>query len=209
MTNVAHRLKEPVRTRKPKKADGGGRYTPPNGRSILVSEALNGTTRFPVAQYSLFDDAQNSSDTTIFYSGDISLLQRRCIAIVGTRKVSNVGKMRTSEFASFLASSGIVVISGLAAGVDTAALRSAIDAGGKVVAVIGTPLDKSYPAENKRLQEEIYRDHLLISQFPIGANVWRSNFPRRNKLMAFPVRRHRGHGSVGHFRDPASGRGMR
>jgi DNA processing protein len=56
--------------------------------------------------------------------------------------------------------------------------------GGHVVAVIGTPLDKAYPAENKLLQEEIYRDHLLVSQFRNGQRVFRNHFPERNKLMA-------------------------
>jgi DNA processing protein len=83
-----------------------------------------------------------------------------------------------------LSEHGIVVFSGLAKGVDTEALQGAIQAGGKVVAVIGTPLDKAYPAENKHLQEEIYRFHLLISQFRPGQRVFRSYFPERNKLMA-------------------------
>src|SRR5207247_10097113 len=79
---------------------------------------------------------------------------------------------------------GIVVVSGLARGVDTEALSAAIAAGGRVIAVIGTPIDKAYPAENKRLQEQIYSEHLLISQFPPGRRVYQSNFPERNKLMA-------------------------
>jgi DNA processing protein len=57
-------------------------------------------------------------------------------------------------------------------------------AGGHVIAVIGTPLDKAYPVENKRLQEQIYREHLLLSQFPAGQRVFQSNFPVRNRLMA-------------------------
>jgi DNA processing protein len=76
------------------------------------------------------------------------------------------------------------VVSGLAKGVDTEALTAAIDAGGQVIAVIGTPLDKAYPAENARLQERIYDKHLLISQFPPGQRVFQGNFPVRNRLMA-------------------------
>jgi DNA processing protein len=83
-----------------------------------------------------------------------------------------------------LAKVGIVVVSGLAKGVDTAALTAAMDAGGKVIAVIGTPLDKAYPAENKRLQERIYQEHLLISQFESGSTVQQRNFPMRNRVMA-------------------------
>jgi DNA processing protein len=78
----------------------------------------------------------------------------------------------------------VVVISGLAKGVDTEALTAAMEAGGSVVAVIGTPVDRAYPAENKALQERIYQDHLLVSQFAPGERVFPSNFPERNKLMA-------------------------
>jgi DNA processing protein len=83
-----------------------------------------------------------------------------------------------------LAEEGLVVVSGLAKGVDTEALTAAMAAGGRVVAVIGTPLGNAYPAENKRLQERIYREHLLVSQFAPGSHVFPSNFPARNKLMA-------------------------
>jgi DNA processing protein len=83
-----------------------------------------------------------------------------------------------------LVSAGVVIVSGLAKGVDTEALTAAMEAGGKVVAVIGTPIDRSYPAENKHVQELIYREHLLISQFAPGEQVYPSNFPERNKLMA-------------------------
>jgi DNA processing protein len=59
-----------------------------------------------------------------------------------------------------------------------------MDAGGRVIAVIGTPLGKAYPAENRRLQERIYHEHLLLSQFAPGQRVAQSNFPVRNRLMA-------------------------
>jgi len=76
------------------------------------------------------------------------------------------------------------VVSGLARGIDTHAIAAALEAGGRVIAVIGTPLDKAYPAENARLQERIYREHLLISPFAPGARIHRGNFPARNRLMA-------------------------
>src|SRR5579859_2010657 len=83
-----------------------------------------------------------------------------------------------------LSQSGVLVVSGLALGVDTEALKAALEASGRTIAVIGTPIDKAYPAENKRLQELIYRENLLISQFPPGKKTYPSNFPERNKLMA-------------------------
>ena len=120
----------------------------------------------------------------LWCAGDTSLIRKRSVAIVGTRDVSDFGAARARRLAKELAEEGLVVFSGLAKGVDTHALKSAIDTGGRVVAVIGTPLDKAYPAENKRLQEDIYREHLLISQFYPGQRVYPSHFPERNKLMA-------------------------
>lgn len=120
----------------------------------------------------------------IFYSGEIDLVDRPAIAVIGTRNVSEIGRKRATKFARELVQRGVVVVSGLAAGVDAAALLSAMAAGGRVIAVIGTPLDKAYPAENSRLQEEIYRSHLLISQFAPGERTFPSNFPARNRTMA-------------------------
>lgn len=161
-----------------------GRYNPPIPMTIRLSMALGGTRRFPDRQQKLFGDSKTPDDLLLHYAGDISLLQRHCVAVVGARNVTASGKDRTVRIAEDLARAGVVVVSGLAAGVDTAALNSAIRIGGRVVAVIGTPLDRVYPVNNRVLQEKIYRDHLLISQFPIGAYVGKSNFPQRNRLMA-------------------------
>jgi DNA processing protein len=128
--------------------------------------------------------ARLQSDSRLWCVGDKYLVQKKCVAIVGTREASHEGAARARRLARELASAGIVVVSGLARGVDTEALTSAIDAGGKVIAVIGTPVDKAYPAENARLQEQIYQHHLLVSQFSPGERVFRNNFPERNKLMA-------------------------
>jgi DNA processing protein len=120
----------------------------------------------------------------IYYAGDISLVRRRAVAVIGTRDVSEIGRKRANRFARELVEAGIVVVSGLAAGVDAQALGAAMLAGGDVIAVVGTPLDKAYPAQNGELQEQIYRDHLLISQFPLGERTFQSHFPARNRTMA-------------------------
>ena len=77
-----------------------------------------------------------------------------------------------------------MIVSGLAYGVDTVAHTTAINRGGKTIAVIGTPLDKATPSENAKLQERIYSEHLLISQFSKGERTFRTSFPLRNRLMA-------------------------
>lgn len=120
----------------------------------------------------------------VYWSGDLQLARRPCVAIVGSRKVSEDGAKRARKLARGLADAGVVTVSGLAEGVDFNAHTAAIEAGGKTIAVIGTPLDTAYPAKHAELQERIYREHLLVSQFANGSKVYPSNFPQRNKLMA-------------------------
>lgn len=130
---------------------------------------------------SLGDEAP---DVPIFWSGDLSVLQAPAVSVVGSRNASQAGLARASRLAKELAQRGVVVVSGLAKGIDTAAHRAAIGAGGSTVAVVGTPLDRCYPAENARLQMEIYSEHLLISQFASGTRTYPSDFPKRNRLMS-------------------------
>ncbi len=121
---------------------------------------------------------------TLFFAGDLSLLKIEAVAIVGSREASKAGCDRAAVLARSLVRCGVVVMSGLAAGIDGAAHTSAIREGGKTVAVVGTGLDKVYPSEHASLQEQIYREHLLISPFASGGRFFPSFFPRRNKLMA-------------------------
>jgi DNA processing protein len=146
--------------------------------------AWSGRGSIADAQLSLLAGQRDDPDVNVFVAGNVELLRSPCVSIVGTREVSDEGWSRASRLARELAAAGVVVVSGLARGVDTAALSGAIDAGGHVVAVIGTPLDKAYPAENAELQQTIYRDHLLVSPFPFGEQVFPSNFPKRNRVMA-------------------------
>lgn len=123
-------------------------------------------------------------EATVFYAGNLEILDAPTVSIVGTREVTDAGRRRASQLARDLVQAGVTVVSGLAKGVDTAALTSALSNGGRVVAVIGTPIDKAYPAENASLQQDIYRRHLLLTPFNIGERVFRSNFPTRNRVMA-------------------------
>jgi DNA processing protein len=120
----------------------------------------------------------------IYAAGDRSLIDLPGVAIVGSRKASEEGRRRAAKLARELAANGIVVISGLAEGIDHAAHSGAIAAGGKTIAVIGTPLDHAYPAKHAPLQEQIYREHLLLSPFQIGTPTHRGSFPERNRVMA-------------------------
>lgn len=106
------------------------------------------------------------------------------VSIVGSRKASNNGLEAAKEIAKTLVKEKVLILSGLAEGIDTSAHESAIDNGGKTIAVIGTPLDKSYPQKNRYLQQIIAQYHLVVSQFPIGYPVQKGNFVIRNRTMA-------------------------
>jgi DNA processing protein len=155
---------------------------------IGLWKLIEGVRRIPQSQVGRltlpgFERAQDEGPQ-LFYAGDLDLIRRRCVAIVGSRDVSAEGAARARRLARELCAAGVVVVSGLAAGIDRVAHEGAIEAGGRTVAMIGTPLDVAYPAQNARLQEQIYRDHLLLSPFRSGTRVFRSNFPQRNKFMA-------------------------
>jgi DNA processing protein len=153
--------------------------------TIALLDALATSSRQPLERKQLDLLGGATGDATKLYTaGDLSILKSRCIAIIGARKASDLGRRRARQLARQLAERGVVVVSGLAEGIDTEALEAAIDAGGKVVGVIGTPIDKVYPAKNKELQEAVYRDHLLVSQFPVGSKTYPSSFPARNRTMA-------------------------
>jgi len=111
-------------------------------------------------------------------------LRAPCVAIVGARDASTAGILRAQRLTRELVAAGVTIVSGLALGIDRAAHTTAIDCGGNTVGVIGTPLDKAYPAENAALQEKIHKTQLLISQFAIGTKTYQSSFPLRNRLMA-------------------------
>lgn len=126
----------------------------------------------------------------LYYQGWWDLVETRCVAIVGSRKVSAEGIKRTKRLARNLVEDNFTIVSGLAEGVDTAAHSTAIECGGNTIAVIGTPLTEYYPKENVKLQKEISQKYLLISQVPIlrysmqDYRVNRGFFPERNKTMS-------------------------
>ena len=106
------------------------------------------------------------------------------VSVVGTRNPSEAGKRKAKSLTRWLVRHGVTVVSGLAKGIDTIAHQTAIENGGQTVAVIATPLDKQYPKANTRLQLKIMMSQLLVSQFPVGYPLTRTNFILRNKTMA-------------------------
>ncbi len=119
----------------------------------------------------------------LWLSGDGDLLAaERAVAIVGTRSPTPYGEAQSERFAHALATSGVVVVSGLARGIDSAAHRAALEAGGGTVAVLGCGVDRPWPSG--ALAEEIRDRGLLLSEFPPGSAPRRHHFPRRNRILS-------------------------
>ena len=120
----------------------------------------------------------------LFGRGDPSVLTKPAIAIVGSRQPSLDGCYLAEHFAHDLARAGFVIVSGLASGIDTAAHRGAIKAGGKTIAVVATGIDTTYPRSNRPLCEEIVKNGAVVSQFLPASAPRKHHFPRRNRTLS-------------------------
>ncbi len=120
----------------------------------------------------------------LFVRGELLDTDERSVAVVGTRQASARGVEQARSIARGLVEAGYVVVSGLAAGIDTAAHTATLDADGRTVAVIGTGLREYFPKGNVELQQRIARDHAVISQFWPGQEPRKWTFPQRNAVMS-------------------------
>ncbi len=121
----------------------------------------------------------------LFYYGDLSLVQdmKKIVGVIGAREHTDYGKTMTQIMVKEI-SKEMIVISGLAKGIDSLAHKVAIDNDGKTIAVLGTAIDNCYPKTNIDLYNKIKKDHLLISEYPPGATNIVNGFPDRNRLIA-------------------------
>jgi DNA processing protein len=120
----------------------------------------------------------------IFVSGELRSEDARSVAVVGTREASASGAAQASEVAEHLIAAGFTVVSGLAAGIDTAAHTASLARGGRTIAVVGTGLLRVYPPQNAELQRRIVGQGAVISQFWPEAPPSRQSFPMRNAVMS-------------------------
>lgn len=120
----------------------------------------------------------------LYVRGNLLPEDECCLAVVGTRRATIYGRQTTEEIVSDLARNKITIVSGLAKGIDSIAHRSALEAGGRTVAVFACGLDIVYPAENSKLAREVMEHGALISEYPLGTRPKADNFPRRNRIMS-------------------------
>ena len=120
----------------------------------------------------------------LYARGNVKVLSRHAVAVVGTRRPTPYGLQVTRRLAKDLAERQLVIVSGLARGIDSAAHFGALDAQGVTVAVQGRGMDEIYPAENKKLAEKILESGAVISEFPLGTGPMPENFPIRNRIIS-------------------------
>ncbi len=120
----------------------------------------------------------------LYVKGRTDLLNATAFAIVGSRNATPQGIGNAEQFAHALSDSGLCIVSGMAHGIDAAAHRGALQGQGSSIAVVGTGLDKVYPAANRDLAHQLAKTGTLISEFPLGTPPIGSNFPRRNRIIS-------------------------
>ena len=119
-----------------------------------------------------------------YVQGDATLLQRKTLAIVGSRNATPYGEEDAFRFACELSNRGLAIVSGLAMGIDASAHRGALAGGGGTVAILGTGPDVVYPPGNAALARDIARRGCIVSEFPVSTPPLDRNFPRRNRLIS-------------------------
>jgi DNA processing protein len=138
-----------------------------------------GDPRYPGPLRDIFDPP-----IVLFARGRIELLRSLAVAVVGTRRPTPYGTAVAERLAADLAHAGLTIASGLARGVDSAAHKGCLAAGGDTVAVLGCAVDVIYPQENRKLYSEIAAKGLIVSEFPMGSPAFPQNFPVRNRIIS-------------------------
>lgn len=127
----------------------------------------------------------SSPPVFLYYKGDLSLTNReKLISVVGTRRATSYGKNACEKIVDDLVEADVVIVSGLATGIDSISHRRTLQKKGKTIAVVGSALDVIYPIENKDIWQEIEEKGLIISEYPLGTQPMPYNFPRRNRIIA-------------------------
>ena len=135
--------------------------------------------RYPAQLREIYDPP-----VMLFARGRVELLQATLFGVVGTRRPTPYGLAATERLAGDLARAGLVIVSGMARGIDTTAHKAALAAGGDTTAVLGCGVDVVYPAENRKLADELAKKGLILSEFAMGSTAFPQNFPIRNRIIS-------------------------
>lgn len=135
--------------------------------------------QYPALLREIFDPP-----VVLFARGRLELMRSTLFGVVGTRRPTPYGLAATERLAGDLARAGLSIVSGMARGIDTAAHKAALAAGGDTVAVLGCGVDVVYPVENRALSAEMASKGLIISEFPMGSVAFPQNFPIRNRVIS-------------------------
>jgi DNA processing protein len=136
-------------------------------------------SRYPPRLREIFDPPP-----LLYARGRVELLYNLMIGVVGTRRPTAYGMQVSGRLSKDLSEAGLTIASGMARGIDTAAHRAVLEAGGDTVAVFGCGVDEVYPAENRKLSETLAEKGLVVSEFPMGAPPYPQNFPVRNRIIS-------------------------
>ena len=128
--------------------------------------------------------AADSIPPCLYFQGYWNFTEMPSVAVIGTRKPTEEGIRRARRLTKLLVRDRYAIVSGLARGIDTIAHETALDEGGVTIAVMGTPLQRQYPAENRALRDELAARHLVVTQFPVGSEIQPHFFPERNRTMS-------------------------
>ena len=154
--------------------------------TLLETLNKNGVAYFPRGHERFPDLLNEIPDPPIgfFCIGTLPPDNTHKVAIIGSRKCSEYGKMAAKQIAKSLVKAGVVIVSGMARGIDSTAHSGALEGGGKTIAVMGCGVDICYPSENKNLREEIIQNGCIISEYPPGTHPTPAFFPARNRIIS-------------------------
>jgi DNA processing protein len=125
-----------------------------------------------------------NSPPVLYVRGELLPQDDWALGVVGTRRATVYGREATHALVGGLAAGGVTIISGLAYGIDTYAHQTALDAGGRTIAVLGSGVDIIYPAQNRKLADKISSQGAIVSEYPLGTRPEGSNFPPRNRIIS-------------------------
>ena len=149
-------------------------------RKVAGARIINWTEpEYPQTLLQIYDPP-----VMLYARGNVEILNEPSLSIVGTRKPTMYGSQMAERLGRDLAVRGIVIVSGLARGIDAIAHHGALAVGGRAIGVLGTGIDVCYPKENKKLYEKVLETGLILSEFPMGTHPSPENFPIRNRIVA-------------------------